>query len=443
MAGTSSPSTISAKLQRIAELAQEDRSRALTNLNHHIDEGWLDAAYRRTRKNGACGVDGVTAGEYEACLESNLQDLLSRFKSGSYLAPPVRRVRIPKGNGQTRPIGVPTFEDKVLQRAVTMALEAVYEQDFLDCSYGFRPGRSCHGALEALWKALMRHSGGWVLEIDIQDFFGALVPRHLRTFLDRRVRDGVLRRSINKWLRAGVMEEGQVRHPDTGTPQGGVISPLLANVYLHEVLDRWFEEEVKPRLVGQCTLVRYADDAVMVFTSERDARRVLEVLPRRLGKYGLTLHPEKTRLVPFRSPRRGNGSGGEPGSFDFLGFTHYWGRSRKGRRSVKRKTAKDRFGRALKRISEWCRRFRHLRVRDQFKTLSRKLIGHDYYYGLPENRGALSRYHFEVGRVWRKWLSRRSQRGHISWSRFNDMLRAFPLPRPRCFDYGAHRAAKP
>ena len=218
---------------------------------------------------------------------------------------------------------------------------------------------------------------------------------------------------------------------------------VQANVYLHEVLDLWFEEEVKPRLDGQGTLVRYADDAVMVFTSGRDAQRVLEVLPRRLGKYGLALHPEKTRLVPFRSPRRGDGGGEEPGSFDFLGFTHYWGRSRKSRRVVKRKTAKDRFGRSLKRLSEWCRRFRHLRVRDQFKTLCKKLSGHDNYYGFPENRGALSRFHFEVGRVWRKWLGRRSQRGHISWSRFNDMLRAFPLPRPRCFDYGARRAAKP
>ena len=247
-------------------------------------------------------MDGQTAADYAANLEGNLRSLLDRAKSGRYQAPPVRRVHIPKGTGpETRPIGIPTFEDKVLQRAVVMVLEAVYEQDFLDCSYGFRPGRSAHQALDALWHRLMEMRGGWVLEIDIRKFFDTLDHRHLHAILRRRVRDGVLLRLIGKWLNAGVLEDGSVTHPEAGSPQGGVISPVLANIYLHEVLDKWFEQTVKPRLKGRAFLIRYADDAVLVFEREGDARRVLDVLPKRFGKYGLTLHPEKTRLVPFRA----------------------------------------------------------------------------------------------------------------------------------------------
>lgn len=252
MAGTPNLESVSTRLQRIAQLAQEDRSRSLVSLAHHIDRDLLRRAYGRTRKDGAPGVDGQTAAAYEENLEENLQSLLDRFKSGVYKAPPVRRVYIPKGDDPTkkRPIGVPTFEDKVLQRAVAMVLEAVYEQDFLDCSYGCRPGRSAHHAIRDLRKGLMAMGGGWVLEADIQSYYDNLDHGHLRSFLDQRVRDGVIRRAIDKWLKAGVMEEGNLRHPATGTPQGGVISPLLSNIYLHEVLDVWFETAVKPRLAG-------------------------------------------------------------------------------------------------------------------------------------------------------------------------------------------------
>ena len=260
MTGTSSPKDISTKLQQIAELARRTPT-ALTTLAHHIDIEFLREAYRRTRKDGAAGVDGETAATYAKNLDENLRSLLDRLKSGTYRAPPVRRVHIPKGDGsKTRPIGIPTFEDKVLQRAVTMVLEEIYEQEFLDCSYGFRPARSAHHALQALWHGLMKMHGGWVLEIDIEAFFDTLVHEHLRTFLDRRVRDGVLRRTINKWLKAGVLEATELRYVEAGTPQGGVISPLLANVYLHEVLDTWFETELKPRLRGHAFLIRYADD---------------------------------------------------------------------------------------------------------------------------------------------------------------------------------------
>jgi RNA-directed DNA polymerase len=262
MARTPNLENVSTRLQRIAQLAREDRRRALVSLAHHIDLDLLREAYRRTRKDGAPGVDGQTAAAYEENLGENLQSLLDRFKSGSYKAPPVRRVYIPKGSDPTkkRPIGVPTFEDKVLQRAVAMVLEAVYEQDFLGCSYGFRPERSAHQAISNLREVLMAMNGGWLLEADIQGFYDNLDPAHLRGFLDQRVRDGVLRRAIDKWLKAGVMEEGNLSHPTTGTPQGGVISPILSNIYLHKVLDEWFEAAVKPRLRGQAVLIRFADD---------------------------------------------------------------------------------------------------------------------------------------------------------------------------------------
>jgi len=408
---------------------------AFTTLAHHIDIDWLQEAYRRTRKDGAVGVDGQTAEAYAVDLEANLRSLLDRAKSGRYQAPPVRRVHIPKGTGsETRPIGIPTFEDKILQRAVAMILETVYEQDFLDCSYGFRPGRSAHQALEALRQRLMKVRGGCVIEIDIRKFFDTMDHRHLHAILRQRVRDGVLLRLIGKWLNAGVLEEGCLTHPESGSPQGGVISPILSNAYLHEVLDTWFEQMVKPRLKGRAHLIRYADDAVLVFERPGDAQRVLAVLPKRFGKYGLTLHPEKTRLVPFQGLPPGVPPGpreDRPGTFDFLGFTHYWGRTLKGNWTVKRKTAKDRFRRSLKAISEWCRKHRHLSLPEQQSALTAKLRGHYAYYGIPGNSRCLSGVRYHARRVWHKWLSRRSGRARIAWERFGELERRFPLPPAR------------
>ena len=434
MSGSPNLGSISTRLRRIARLAREDPERSFLSLAHYIDEYWLQEAYSRTRKDGAVGVDGTTAEQYAEHLGDNLRSLLDRFKSGLYKAPPVKRVHIPKGSGsQTRPIGIPSFEDKVLQRAVAMLMEAIYEEDFLDCSYGFRSGRSAHDALRDLWRELMGMGGGWVLEVDIRSFFDELDHGHLRSFLDRRVRDGVIRRVIGKWLQAGVLEEGRLRHPVTGTPQGGVISPLLANIYLHEVVDRWFEEEVKPRLGGRAVLIRYADDLVIVFGEELDARRVEEVLPKRLARFGLQLHPEKTRLVRFQVPR-GKGSPArshESGAFTFLGFTHYWGKSRKGNWVIKRKTAASRFTRSLSRVRQWCRRCRHEPVPWQQRQLSRGLCGHYAYYGIMGNYQALNNFHRQVTREWRKWLNRRSQKAKMTWERFNRLLVNYPLQRPR------------
>jgi group II intron reverse transcriptase/maturase len=403
--------------------------KTMHSLSRHMDLAWLKEAFRRTRKDGAVGIDGQTAAEYAENLDENLESLLDRAKSGKYRAPPVLRVHIPKGDGsKTRPIGIPAFEDKVLQRAVVMLLEPVYEQDFYDFSYGFRPGRSAHDAADVLDQGIHRMKGGWVLDVDISSFFDTLVHKELRDLLRQRVVDGVVVRLIGKWLRAGVMEGGVVRHSELGTPQGGVISPLLANIYLHEVLDKWWVREVLPRLRGRAFLVRYADDFVVVFSSREDALRVQEVLPKRLVRFGLTLHPEKTRLIRFRRPPRGDGP--KPGSFDFLGFNFYWGRSRRGRWILKRKTAKDRFSRALRNVSQWMRRNRHLPVEEQAEALGRKLRGHYNYYGVKGNAKALGRFYYAVRCQWRYWLSRRTQRAvaKLTWEKFDRLEKRYPLP---------------
>jgi len=449
---TQSSQSVSTKLRRIAKLAKDHRGEALTNLAHYIDLEWLREAFRRTRKDGAVGIDGQTAAEYAENLEGNLQDLLDRAKSGDkYRAPAVRRVHIPKGSGsETRPIGIPTFEDKVLQRAVAMVLEAVYEQDFVDTSYGFRPGRSAHQALDRLWQYSMSQRGAWVVELDIRKFFDMVDRGHLREILHQRIRDGVLLRLIGKWLRAGVQEDGTTAYPERGTPQGGVVSPVLANIYLHTVLDTWFRDTVGPRLRGRCELIRFADDATLIFSNEEDARRVLEVLPRRFGKFGLSLHPEKTRLVAFQPPDRGDPrrtggprDGEPPATFDFLGFTHFWGRSRRGNWVVKRKTARSRFSRTLRTLGQWCRRHRHDSTQDQRHALSAKLRGHYAYFGITGNSAALSRLNHLATRIWFKWLNRRSQRRSFTWDRFSAFLKRHPLPPPRALHSILARGANP
>lgn len=430
------PDDVSTRQQRIAELARIHPEVSFTSLAHHIDLRWLQEAHRRTRKDGATGVDNQTAQDYEKNLEENLRSLLERAKSGNYVAPPVRRTYIPKGTSRTemRPIGVPTFEDKVLQRAVVMVLEPLYEQEFLNCSYGFRPGRSAHGASDALWKQTMDIGGGWIIDLDVRKFFDTLSHKHLREILKRRVSDGVLLRLIGKWLNAGVWEKGAVSYPEQGSPQGGVVSPMLSNVYLHEVLDEWFEEAVKPRLKGKAFVVRYADDAVLGFEYEEDARRVMEVLPKRFARYGLTIHPEKTRVVRFQRPDRGNLEDHERPkreTFNFLGFTHSWKRSRKGTWVMARTTERGRFARALKKVSDWCRRYRHAPIEEQQAQLQRKLTGHYSYYGITGNYNMLANFRLQVIRVWKKWLSRRSNNGWVSWEKLRLLLERFPLARAR------------
>lgn len=430
--------TISTKLQRLATLAKEHPDWTFKTLAHIIDIEFLEEAHRRTRKDGAPGVDGQTAAEYAENLEENLQSLLARFKAGTYRAPPVKQVYIPKSNGrELRPIGIPSYEDKVLQRAVTMVLEAIYEQDFEDFSYGFRPRRSAHQALRALWKGLMNLDGGWVLDVDIESFFETIDHKQLKIFLDQRVGDGVLRRVIHKWLKAGALDASGYQRRTRGTPQGGVISPLLANVYLHEVLDTWFAMEVQPRLSGRSFMIRYADDCALVFETKKDVERVKEVLAKRLAKYGLKLHPVKTRQVNFEKPTdevRDDDDDDQrprPGTFDMLGFTHSWGPSRRGAWIVKQTTSSKSLSLSLGFIRRWCRRYRHESVANQHAALNGKLRGYYGYYGIVGNARALYRFLVQVKRAWRTWLDRRTGRTTMPWARYQRLLDRYPLQRPR------------
>ena len=423
------------KQNRIAEIAKKYRDQALVSLHHHMDKDWMQESFKRIKPDTSPGVDGQTLAMYEENLDHNLQDLLERAKSGSYVAPPVKRVYIPKGNGrEQRPIGIPTVEDRILQRAVLQVLEPVFETDFFDFSYGFRTGKSPHDAVDYLWKQIYQQNIGWVIDIDIRKFFDTMDHQHLRTFLRQRVQDGVITRLIGKWLKAGVLERGAISYNDEGSPQGGVISPLLSNIYLHEVLDRWFAKEIMPLLKGRAIIVRFADDCVLGFENQHDAERVFKVLPKRFAKFGLQLHPDKTKLIPFSKPPKGNDKGtGKRSTFNFLGFTFYWGKSRKGNWVVMRKTAKDRLQRSISQINLWCKLNRHATLSVQCKILNSKLRGHYHYYGITGNYRSLRVFYLQVARHWMKWLSRRSNR-KLSWNRFNMLTRnTFSLATPKIY----------
>jgi RNA-directed DNA polymerase len=420
---------VSTKQKQIAENAKRLPEASFTALAHHMDKGWLHEAYRETRKDASPGIDGVTSEEYGENLEENLQSLLDRAKSGRYRAPAVKRVHIPKGKGkETRPLGLPTFEDKILQRAVKMILEPLYEQEFLDCSCGFRPGRSQHTAIKMMRDELTKMKGGWIIDIDIKKYFDSIDHRKLREIIGKRVCDGVITRLLGKWLNAGILENGELSYSKEGAPQGGVLSPLLSNIYLHEVLDRWFESTVKPRLKGKAFIIRYADDVIMGFQTKEDALRVYRVLPKRFAKYNLTLHPGKTRILCFRKQEE---DGDKPETFNFLGFTHYWGKSRRGYYVIKHRTAKDRMARTVHKFNIWLKKNRHVNVREQHAILCRKLQGHYAYFGITSNYDSLYSLWEMVKRLWRKWLSLRSRKSGMNWEKFNLLLEKYPLTRPR------------
>jgi group II intron reverse transcriptase/maturase len=421
--------SMSPGLVRVAEAARQNRG-ALLSLAHHIDVAALRRAYHRLRPDAAVGVDGVTKEQYGEDLEPRLADLHQRLKTMRYRHQPIRRVFIEKSGGKERPIGVSATEDKLVQDALRELLEAIYEQDFLDCSYGFRPGRSAHDALRTLDGAIHRGEASWVLEADIVSCFDRISRPILQELLQQRLADKSLRRLIGKCLHVGVLEGGAMVSPETGTVQGSSLSPLLANIYLHHVLDLWFEEEVRPRLRGRAILVRYCDDFVFGLEREDDARRLWEVLVKRLARYELELHPEKTRLLDFRRPpldRQGKG----PGTFDFLGFTHLWKKSRRGRWRVVTQTCVSRLRRAKRSVDDWCRRHRHWPVAEQHTALVRRIRGHFAYFGVRGNYRRVNLLVEAAKRSWHKWLNRRSQRSTINWSRFNDLLKAMPLRVPR------------
>lgn len=431
MEDSSRSQPISTQIQEIAKQAIEYPEMVFTTLVHRIDVEWLREAYRQTNKNRAAGIDGITAAVYTANLDENLQDMHRRLVSGQYKAPPVERVWLEKEDGRKRPIGKPTFEDKIVQRAVVMLLEPIYEQEFYDFSHGFRKGHSAHQALHEIREACRQENINWIIDADVSRFFDELGHDQLREFIKRRVNDGGIMKLIGKWLKAGVMEEGNLTHAEKGSPQGGVISPLVANIFLHNVLDEWYEQEVKPRLKGRSFLQRYADDFIIGCELESDARRIMEVLPRRFGRYGLTIHPEKTKLVKFGKPPKKEQPGPKNGTFDFLGFTHYWAKSRRGYWVIKRKTARKRQRRSIKSLWQWCKENRHLPLEEQYQKLCLKLRGHYQYYGIRSNSRQLEEVYQKARAGWRYWLDRRDNHRKMIWEKFEKLLTSFPLPKPR------------
>jgi len=431
MTDASTSLDMSTGLQKVAERAKREPAAKFHSLAHLMDVDLLARAFHRLRKDAAVGVDGVTKEQYGEDLERKLADLHERLKTKRFRHQPIRRVHIPKEKGKTRPIGVSATEDKVVQTALREVLEAIYEQDFFDCSYGFRPGRSAHDAVRTLTQAVNKGEANFILEIDVQSFFDTVNRTRLVEMLQERVADGSLLRLVGKCLHVGVLDGVEFTTPEEGTVQGSTLSPLLGNVYLHYALDLWFVEEVLPRLRGKAVLVRYADDAVFGFERQDDAERVMAVLAKRLARFGLTLHPDKTRLLCFRRPLRSQGEGKGPATFDFLGFTWYWRRTRKGSWAVTCKTRRARLARAIQAVYDWCRSNRHLPVKEQHAALRRRVQGHINYFGVNGNMRSLGLLVHQARRAWYKWLNRRSQRARLTWERFTDLLRDFPLPTPR------------
>jgi group II intron reverse transcriptase/maturase len=425
---------MSTKLAKVMKKAQKDPNVRFFSLAHLLDEEALKRAHQGIKKDAAAGVDGITKEQYGQNLDSNTRDLHERLRAGQYRHQPIRRVNIPKGFGRkgTRPIGISCLEDKIVQAALCEVLSAVYEPVFRDCSYGFRPKRSQHDALRAINRMVQCEGIEVILEADIQAFFDSLLRPRLREMLQERVVDGSFLRLIGKCLRVGVLDGEQIEMSGEGTVQGSIISPLLGNVYLHYVLDEWFEEEVVSQLAGHARLIRFADDFVIGFSRQDDAIRVLEMLTERMAEFGLTLHPEKTRLLQFGRPKPTAKGGKGPATFDFLGFTHHWHRTRRGKWSLALKTRKTSYRRALWKIGDWCRHHRHRPRKEQHVALTRRLRGHYNYFGVNGNIQALKALQYRVIRIWFKWLRRRGQRGHrLTWERFQHYLDAYPLPVPR------------
>jgi group II intron reverse transcriptase/maturase len=400
--------TVSTKLARIAEQSKRNASWVFTTLAHLMDEDFLTEAFYQLRKDAAAGIDEMTATEYEVNLGGRIADLHRRLVA----------------------LAILVLEDKIVQRAVAMLLEAIYEPHFCGFSYGFRREHNAHQALTYLRQQCLELGINWIIDADIQKFFDTISWEQLRAILQRRMNDGAVLRLIGMWLHVGVLEAGQVINQELGTPQGAPISPILANIFLHIVLDEWFQSQVRPRMRGNCFLVRYADDFVMGYSLKGDAERVYEVLPKRFERYGLRIHPEKSRMVQFSRPYWQRGKG--PGSFAFLGFTHYWAKTRSGSWTIKRKTQGKRLSRFLSGIADWCKENLHEAIGEQHRILSAKLRGHYQYYGVRGNFKLLEVAYEHTRGMWKKWLGRRNSMNRMSWEKFVEQVESvFTLPLPR------------
>jgi group II intron reverse transcriptase/maturase len=428
-------------LERVRQAAKNDKKQRFTALLHHIyDVDRLRAAYLGMKRGAAAGVDGQTWAHYGEALEENLQNLSHRLKRGAYRAKPVRRVYIPKVGkpGELRPLGVPALEDKIVQRATVEVLNAIYEQDFLGFSYGFRPGRSPHLALDALTVGIMTKKVNWVLDADIRKFYDTLDHGWLVKFIEHRVADRRVVRLIQKWLKAGVLEEGKRVQSEVGTVQGGSISPLLSNIYLHYTLDLWVQQWRQKRAHGEIIFVRFADDFAAGFEHRQEAGRFLAELRERFAKFGLALHADKTRIVEFgrfaEQNRRKRG-GGKPETFNFLGFTHSCGKTRRGRFTVLRQTMRQRWQAKLRALKDELRQRMHTPIAEQGAYLRSVLLGHFRYYGVPMNGPALCAFHVAVGHLWQTVLRRRSQGNHLPWRRMNRYIERWFPPASVCHPY--------
>jgi RNA-directed DNA polymerase len=414
------------KLGQIAEKAKTSPQQVFTSIAHLMDKACLERSFRKLRRWAATGIDKKSYCDYEQDLAVNIDELHQRLKRGNYKAPDIRRAWIPKGDGNgKRPLGISTIEDKIVQRAVSDLLSVIYENDFSRYSYGFRKEKSAHQALAYLRERCMQYPFRWIIDADIKSCFDSFDHRIILEILKKRVNDGSILKLIGQWMKAGVIDGKQMFKPESGVPQGNIISPLLSNVYLHEVLDQWLEE-IRPMLKGEMFFIRFADDFVIGFEYREDAQRVYQTLPKRFKKYGLTIHPEKTRLLNFSPENKGDSR-----TFDFLGFTHYWTRSKRGYAVIKRKTKRAKVNRVFKAIYEYCRENRHSRVREQWTELCMKIKGYYAYFAIPGNFKFLKQVRYMTIQYWFKWLNRRSQYNSYTWKGFEELLKVFPLPRPR------------
>ena len=425
---------LSTELNRLSEIAARDSKVKFTSLAHLLTEEFLKGCYCELNHQAAAGIDQVSYASYGENLDRNIADLVKRMRENRYRANDIRRVWIPKPDGKQRPLGIPVLEDRIVQRGVAKILNAIYEQDFLNVSYGFREGKSGHDALKALELSIMKGGVNYLIDVDIKGYFGHVDHKWLMLMLKERIVDRTILRLIGKWLRAGVLEEGEKTRNGVGVPQGGVISPLLANIYLHYVLDLWIMRKVRKELAGRIYLIRYADDFVIGCTDREDAQKVWEMLTDRLKKFGLELSPEKSRLMEFgrRAYLEEKKDGNRLGTFDFLGFTHYMTRSRRGGVRLGRKTIGKQYRRSLIALNDKLRKLRNLLTfRELYRHLCQILNGYYNYYGFAGNAATLNKFAYAVKRMWFKWLNRRSQRKSFNWEEFQGLLKRFSLPRPR------------
>lgn len=421
------------KLSLIAGHARRDRDFQFTSLKHLLDVEYLRDCYFSLNRNKAVGVDGRSWKEYGENLEENLQRLADMLRRRSYKPIPAKRVYIPKNETERRPLGIPATENKIVERAVTNILQSIYEQDFHDCSYGFRPERSCHQALKSLNKLVTERPINHIVEADIKGFFDNVPHEQLMELIQKRIRDTAMLELLQKFLKAGYVDDKALVQTDCGTPQGSILSPMLSNIFLHYVLDKWFEETVKEH-TGYCELIRYADDFVCLVRYAEDADRIERALKNRFEKYGLEIHPTKSRKISFGRYERENAEkqNRKPNTFDFLGFTHYCSTTRKGKFKVGRKTSRKKFTMKCKEMNIWLKSVRNKhKTKDWWKTLRSKLRGHIQYYGVSENYRSIRKFYKITVKLTRKWLNRRSQKKKMSWEKFGKYLEKYPLPRPR------------